>query len=170
VAAWAALALFAAAAPPARTDRYGDPLPPGVLVRLGTPRLCHPDAHWLAFSPDGRKLASMDPYQLTVRVWDVKTGEQIGQFGPDQSNGKPSYGIGPSLLAFSPGGELLAAVCRGDGNVRLWDVKARQLLHTIRGNLRFGGVPVFAPDGRRLVVSGSEGTLLIDPAKGEALS
>jgi WD40 repeat protein len=131
----------------------------------------------MAFSPDGQILASMDPYQSTVRIWDVKTGEQIGQFGPDPSNRGRGYGPGPSLLAFSPGGDLLAAFGR-DPSVRLWDVRARRLLHTVKGTARVFTTVAFSPDGRRLAAGGvrqgtakDEGTIhIIDPVKGEVLA
>src|SRR5262249_50674313 len=76
--ALAALLLGTASARPGpqpRLDRYGDPLPPGAVARLGTERLRH--GGWplaLTFSRDSKTLLSGSGGH-TVRLWDVATGK-----------------------------------------------------------------------------------------------
>jgi hypothetical protein len=53
-----------------RFDAHGDPLPDGALARLGLARLAYPDACSLAFSPDGRWLASSGLEHIAL-IWDV---------------------------------------------------------------------------------------------------
>src|SRR5262245_2081890 len=67
---------FVAAGSPARLDNFGDPLPPGVLARLGTIRLRQSDQYErCALSPDGKTLASggADGW---VHIWDAVTGRE----------------------------------------------------------------------------------------------
>jgi WD40 repeat protein len=58
-----------------RTDTYGDPLPPGVVLRLGTMRLRHANAD-VAFSKDGKQLISCDQ-EGELRFWDAATGKLL---------------------------------------------------------------------------------------------
>src|SRR5207244_3859890 len=59
-----------------KTDLHGDPLPAGVLARLGTRRLCGPmDSMWAGFSPDGAKIASQGWNGVTV--WETATGRSL---------------------------------------------------------------------------------------------
>src|SRR4051812_29064709 len=80
LAAGTVLVLLAGAAasgegPAARTDMYGDPLPPGAVARLGTVRLRHRGAD-VTFAPDGKCLISYG-WDGEVRVWDAASGKLV---------------------------------------------------------------------------------------------
>jgi WD40 repeat protein len=74
----------------------------------------HPESFSLAFSPDGKTLASSGggPIQL----WEVATRREVCRF--------PIHDTGPALLAFSPAGRLLASG-NTDITLLLWDVTGR---------------------------------------------
>src|SRR5579883_23570 len=65
--------------PFASTDRYGDPLPPGVLARMGTIRLRR--AHDVFRLPDRDAFLSVSPERenTSVRVWQMSTGKMLRQ-------------------------------------------------------------------------------------------
>lgn len=54
-----------------RRDRFGDPLPPGAVARLGTIN-AHPNASTVAFSADGRTIITTSG--TAVRHWDAESG------------------------------------------------------------------------------------------------
>jgi len=96
----------------ARVDRYGDPLPPGALARLGTRRFRHHEAlAAVALTPDGKTVAASGP-RSGVRLWEAVTGkEQARPAGYDRYRA--------SALAFaSDGARLLLATSDG---VWVWD-------------------------------------------------
>jgi WD40 repeat protein len=65
---------------PNRADLFGDPLPAGATVRLGTTRFRHESrVECAAFSPDGAILASSTGGRH-IYLWNAATGEQIGHF------------------------------------------------------------------------------------------
>ena len=68
-------------------------------------------AQSVAWSPDGRMLASAGGSYRTVRLWDPATGEQLAVL-----EGHTDY---VSSVAWSPDGRTLASGSRDD-TVRLW--------------------------------------------------
>jgi WD40 repeat protein len=128
----------------------------GTNRRIGSPVAVPGGANGLAFNPGGTILATADG-DGSARLWDVRTGRQIGP--PIRA----SSGSGVNAVAFSPDGTVLATA-DGDGSARLWDVRTGR---EIGPALIDGGrVPrgsqvmdvAFSPGGRILATASLDGT------------
>jgi WD40 repeat protein len=93
----------------------------------------------VAFSPDGRSIATGDSADGTVRLWDVATGQALRQFN--------SGDIGVIGLAFSPDGRLVASAA-WDQTLRLWDAKTGSESKKISLQDGFTKILCFSPDGK----------------------
>src|SRR5207237_558150 len=114
--------------------------------------------HALAFSPDGKTLASADRNRV-VRFWDVSKRREVGRVS-----------CSAGALAYSPDGKILAAGGLSDNAVRLLDPGRREALRALR--VPGGGVRslAFSPDGKVLLTGGRAHSLyLCDVATGEAV-
>src|SRR5439155_7545263 len=131
-------------------DRFGDPLPPGAIARLGTVRWRHGDgATFVAFLPGGKVLLTVGRDE-TVREWDVATGKELRRFSlADESAGLTAgrTRVGPIFwgVALSADGKMLAVPAPSSG-VRLFDVAAGKELRKITTPGRSAAL-AFAPDG-----------------------
>ncbi|HEY7424956.1 MAG TPA: WD40 repeat domain-containing protein [Gemmataceae bacterium] len=131
-----------------------DPLPPGAVARLGSPRFRHPGGVvCLAYAPRGDTVASAGE-DATIRIWDMANGRELRRWRLKGEKAK--------CLAWSPDGKLLAA--GGKWGIALWDpAKGQKVVQLDEGWPTVTSV-AFAPDGKSFADGGADGIRLWDLA------
>jgi WD40 repeat protein len=118
------------------------------------------NANALAFSPDGKLLASGD-WDGTVYLWDVSSGKVL----------RPLKGHTDMILslAFSPDGKWLASGSY-DNSVLLWEAASGQIAQNLKSHT--GGVNevAFSPNGKKIASASDDQTVIVwDTGTGQAL-
>jgi WD40 repeat protein len=151
-----------------RLDLFGDPLPDGVVARLGSYRWR--DGHGgfpaVAIFPNGKSLPS------GVRIWDIETGKKRAELKLNSRK---------SISCLSPDGKTLAV--GGEGQIILWDIETDRQTQILTmpgntsdqsrlnpgsktaaptGNPRVDWI-TFSPDGRVLATGTSPYQRRVDP-------
>jgi WD40 repeat protein len=116
----------------------------------------HPSSfEGLAFSPDGRRLATAG--RDSIRAWDVTSGQELWRGAKDESG----------VLAWSPDGRWLTSAT--NGRLKLWDAASGQPAPLPPPQLEIGFPTLrFSPDSRTIAVSTKDSVTLWDLAAGRA--
>jgi WD40 repeat protein len=144
-------------------DRYGDPLPPGAVTRLGTVRHRLGDDWWLmrlAFLSDNKTLVAAHQSQ-PIQFWDARTGKRLRTFDPKVES---LHGF-----AVSANGKYCAAVeMKEDGStdpaIRIWEIATGKEVRSFTrktGDLQACAFS-FSTDGKLLFSIGNNATLRVE--------
>ena len=101
----------------------------------------------LAYSPDGKLLASTGEVGTQVDIWDTQTNRRSSRLAGHEG--------AVFSVAFSRDGHLLASAS-GDHTIRLWDLAAAKCVAILTGHQDHVYSAVFHPDGKRLASGGRD--------------
>ena len=114
-------------------------------LRLGTQGVT-----FIAYSPDGKMIATAKKWGKTVYLWDAQTGEPQGTL--ERRVGRS----GIRSFVYSPDGKTIATAGGWKDNiVQLWDAQTGAHKITLTGHKKRVNSVAYSPDGN-IIVSGSE--------------
>ena len=115
----------------------------------------------MAFSGDGRWLATATAAASSVKLWDVDNGRPVAEL--------TGHARAVTAAVFSGDSQTLLTGS-WDGTARLWDLETSQELVRLVGHEHRVSAVAIAPDGRMLATGSGDNTVrLWDPEEGEEL-
>jgi WD40 repeat protein/tetratricopeptide (TPR) repeat protein len=139
-------------------------------TEMGTPTFTLDGAEYaVAFSPDGKQVASCAPYPAPghVSLWDSETGAEVLTLRQE------SVTLPIAPIAYSPDGKRIAVI--GTKEVTVRDAASGRVMTRCRGHRHYAGYSriaavSFSPDGTRLATAGRDTTVKIwDVASGSVV-
>ncbi|MBX9628328.1 MAG: hypothetical protein K2X82_31300, partial [Gemmataceae bacterium] len=143
-----------------------DPLPPGAVARMGSPRLRHPGGMAsLLFGLDGKVLVSA--HEPIACVWDAATGRLVRELGSRSDDADTDVAVGVGILA--DGKTLVVTGDRRTGRRTsvsrcfVWDLGRDAEARVFRVDhskfkTPFSNPRTFAPDGSLMAEANPHGT------------
>ena len=117
------------------------------------------------FTPDGEQLISASK-DGTIRIWDVKTGQQVSIF--DDTATKNSV---PRSIAVSPDGKFVVTNNFAGNEAWLWDLETETTAKKLQPGIDMNGFYnfEFSPDGKQLAAGGGGVSILWDVETGDVI-
>jgi WD40 repeat protein len=116
-----------------------------------------PSPHTMRYSRDGRQLAISTLDDPRVQIRDVSSDVVRVTF---------PHPTGVRGIAWHPNGKLLATAC-GDGQIRVWDIDAANLVAVFRGHQSVADHVEYSNDGRLLASTGWDDSFRLWDVSGE---
>ncbi|VTR92495.1 wd-40 repeat protein : Uncultured bacterium genome assembly Metasoil_fosmids_resub OS=uncultured bacterium PE=4 SV=1: Sigma70_r2: Sigma70_r4_2: WD40: PD40: WD40: WD40: WD40 [Gemmata massiliana] len=123
------------------------------------------DVAGIAFSPDGKRLATKAELNSAVNLWDATTGAHVRTIGQD---GEPVFsggrvtldisGMQTPVIRFSPDGRLIAAAS-DKKQLRVWDAATGTVVCDIAAPKSLGVAFEFSANGHVLALLTQDGTV-----------
>ena len=123
-------------------------------VRTGKRKIIYEGDNYhsvVAFSPDGRTIASGD-LGGKIRCWNPVTGELKATITTQHTSGVKS-------LVYSPDGRTIAISKRNNNMVRLWDIATGENAITLTGHTGEVSAIAYSPDGRTIATGSYDRTV-----------
>ena len=111
----------------------------------------------VAFSPNGKIIASASGWDQTVRLWNLEGKELLTI--PDHTNSQS--------VAFSPDGKTIVTPSI-DNTAKLWNLEGKELL-TLRGHREPVESVAFSPDGKTIATGSEDKTVKLWNLEGKEL-
>lgn len=107
---------------------------------------------FVAFSPDGKRLAAAGGSDNQAHVWTVAGGKKSLSLSGHRAT--------VLSVAFSPDGRWLAT-SSADQTVKVWDAATGREAATLRGHTKPVRRVSFSPEGRRIASAGEDGAVFV---------
>jgi RNA polymerase sigma factor (sigma-70 family) len=144
-----------------RRDRYGDPLPPGAVMRFGTVRLRHHEGRVLAFSADGKTVTSIGS-DSAFRVWEVASGRLLRKLP-----GPHTFSWEGEVVCATHDSTLVTFQSKPQAFV-FWDLATGARQRTLPWDGPWAVSLTLSPDGRTLAAAVEDNTIrLLDAESGK---
>jgi WD40 repeat protein len=112
-----------------------------------------------SFSPDGNQVVTGSYEDYVVRIWDVKTGQQLLPLG-QQSLPHDGHTDSVASVVFNSDGSKVATTSR-DQTALIWDWKSRQTNIPLTGHRDIVVTGSFRPDGEQVVTGSEDRTAIV---------